>query len=99
MGGSRWSATKPRATRTSRPDLRGIGIAFLPQLAVGREIRRRELLAIHVRDAKPLSRSLDVIHPRQRPLGTEAQALLKALRAAVDETDPAPRRRPRARRR
>jgi len=78
---------------------RGIGIAFLPQLAVGREIRRRELLAIHVRDAEPLSRSLDVIHPRQRPLGTEAQALLKALRAAVDETDPAPRRRKRASRR
>jgi DNA-binding transcriptional LysR family regulator len=71
---------------------RGIGVAFLPQLAVVREIRRRQLLAIDVRDAEPLSRSLDVIHPRQRPLGTEAHALLKTLRAAVDETDPAPRR-------
>ena len=78
---------------------RGIGLAFLPQLALVGEIRRRRLLVIDVRDAEPLSRSLDVIHPRQRPLGTEAQALLKALRAAVDETDPAPRSRKRVRRR
>jgi DNA-binding transcriptional LysR family regulator len=78
---------------------RGIGLAFLPQLALVSEIRRRRLLVIDVRDAEPLSRSLDVIHPRQRPLGTEAQALLKALRAAVDETDPAPHSRKRVRRR
>jgi DNA-binding transcriptional LysR family regulator len=68
---------------------RGIGLAFLPQLAVGREIRRRRLRAIDIRDAEPLSRSLDVIHPRQRPLSTEAQALLKTLRAAVAEGVPA----------
>jgi DNA-binding transcriptional LysR family regulator len=68
---------------------RGIGVAFLPQLAVVREIRRRRLLAIEVRDAEPLSRSLDAIHPRQRPLGPEAQALLRTLRAAVGE-GPAP---------
>jgi DNA-binding transcriptional LysR family regulator len=78
---------------------RGIGLAFLPQLAVGREIRRRRLLAIDIRDAEPLSRSLDVIHPRQRPLSTGAQALLKTLRAAVAEGVPARRagrrRRPR----
>jgi DNA-binding transcriptional LysR family regulator len=78
---------------------RGIGLAFLPQLALVSEIRRRRLLVIDVRDAEPLSRSLDVIHPRQRPLGTEAQALLKALRAAVDETDPTPHSRKRVRRR
>jgi DNA-binding transcriptional LysR family regulator len=76
---------------------RGLGLAFLPQLAVGREIRRRRLIAIHVRDAEPLSRSLDVIHPRQRPLGAEAQALLRTLRAAVAQATPAPGRRPRAR--
>ena len=74
---------------------RGIGVAFLPQLAVVREIRRRRLLAIDMRDAEPLSRSLDVIHPRQRPLGAEAQALLKTLRTAVGTGGPAaaPRRR------
>jgi DNA-binding transcriptional LysR family regulator len=62
---------------------RGLGLAFLPQLAVLREIRRRRLVAVDIRDAEPLRRSVDVIHPRQRPLGTEAQALLRTLRAAV----------------
>jgi DNA-binding transcriptional LysR family regulator len=64
---------------------RGIGIAFLPHLAVAREIRRRTLVALDVVDAEPLARSLDVIHPRQRPLGPEATALLRALRASVIE--------------
>jgi DNA-binding transcriptional LysR family regulator len=68
---------------------RGIGLAFLPQLAVLNEIRRRRLLAIEVRDAEPLRRSLDVIHPRQRPLSADAQALLKTLRAAVADVGPA----------
>jgi DNA-binding transcriptional LysR family regulator len=72
---------------------RGIGIAFLPQLAVVREIRRGQLIAIDPRDAEALSRSLDLIHPRQRPLSTEANALLKALRAAVGEVAPAAARR------
>jgi DNA-binding transcriptional LysR family regulator len=70
---------------------RGIGLAFLPLLAVAREIARKVLVAIEVVDAEPLSRSLDVIHPRQRPLGAEALALLRVLRAAVGEV-------PRARR-
>ena len=64
---------------------RGIGLAFLPHLAVARDIRRRRLAAIEIVDAEPLSRSLDVIHPRHRPLSSEAQALLAALRAAVRE--------------
>jgi DNA-binding transcriptional LysR family regulator len=77
---------------------RGIGVAFLPQLAVVREIRRRSLLAIDVRDAEPLRRSLDAIHPRQRPLGAEAQALLRTLRAAVgDGAAPPPRGRAKTR--
>jgi DNA-binding transcriptional LysR family regulator len=76
---------------------RGLGVAFLPQLAVVHEIRRRRLLAITVRDAEPLSRSLDLIHPRQRPLSAEAQGLLKTLRAAVAEAAPAGRHRSHAR--
>jgi DNA-binding transcriptional LysR family regulator len=67
---------------------RGIGIAFLPHLAVARELRRGTLVAIDVVDAEPLARSLDVIHPRQRPLGTEATALLRVLRAAVTAVEP-----------
>jgi DNA-binding transcriptional LysR family regulator len=62
---------------------RGMGWAFLPHLAVVREIRRRKLHAIDVHGAESLSRSLDVIHPRQRPLSAEALALLRTLRAAV----------------
>jgi DNA-binding transcriptional LysR family regulator len=71
---------------------RGIGLAFLPLLAVVREIRRRSLLAIDVRDAEPIRRSLDVIHLRQRPLGAEAQGLLRTLRAAVGPAGSPPAR-------
>jgi DNA-binding transcriptional LysR family regulator len=66
---------------------RGMGLAFLPHLAVVHEIRRRRLVAIEVAAAETLSRSLDVIHPRQRPLSPEALALLKTLRAAVGEAE------------
>jgi DNA-binding transcriptional LysR family regulator len=73
---------------------RGIGLAFLPHLAVSREIRRRTFVAIDIVDAESLARSLDVIHPRQRPLSAEARGLLQALRAAVsDVAAPPPRRR------
>ena len=72
---------------------RGIGLAFLPHLAVAREIRRRKLVAIEIVDAKPLSRSLDLIHPRQRPLSPEALALLDTLRAAVSAVATLARRR------
>ncbi len=72
---------------------RGVGIAFLPHLAVAREIRRRTLVAMEIVDAEPLSRSLDVIHPRQRPLSAEALALLRTLRAAVSDVGRPVRRR------
>src|SRR5207302_727416 len=71
---------------------RGMGLAFLPHLAVVNEIRRRRLVGLELSDAEPLSRSLDVIHPRQRQLSHEALALLKTLRAAVGEEAKAPRR-------
>jgi DNA-binding transcriptional LysR family regulator len=73
---------------------RGMGLAFLPHLAVVHEIRRRRLVAVQIADAETLSRSLDVIHPRQRPLSAEALALLKTLRVPVGEAEtPAPGRR------
>ncbi len=75
---------------------RGIGLAFLPLLAVADEIRRARLVAIDIVDAEPLRRSLDVIHPRQRALGAEARALLQTLRTAADVTAASPRRRRRA---
>jgi DNA-binding transcriptional LysR family regulator len=74
---------------------RGLGLAFLPHLAVARELARRSLVEIDITDAEPLGRSLDVIHPRERPLSPEAQALLGALRAAVSTGAPPTRRRAR----
>jgi DNA-binding transcriptional LysR family regulator len=71
---------------------RGLGLAFLPHLAVAREIRERHLVALDLADAEPLRRSLDVIHPRQRPLSTEARALLQVFRAAVGEVSAPPSR-------
>src|SRR3989475_6505817 len=65
---------------------RGMGLAFLPHLAVVNEIRRRTLAAIEIVDAEPISRSLDVIHPRARPLSGEARALLGVLRSALAQT-------------
>src|SRR5207247_11017773 len=70
---------------------RGMGLAFLPHLAVGRELRRRSLVAIEIVDAEPISRSLDVIHPRPRPLSSEARALLPALRPPLGEAGGPPR--------
>ncbi len=64
---------------------RGLGLAFLPYIAVARELRRGTLVAIEIIDAEPLTRSLDVIHSRHRPLNPEALAFLRTLRAAVSE--------------
>jgi DNA-binding transcriptional LysR family regulator len=64
---------------------RGVGLAFLPHLAVARELRRKSLVAIEIVDAEPLSRSLDVIHPRQRPLSAEGRSLLAVLRSTLSD--------------
>lgn len=65
---------------------RGMGMAFLPQLAVGQEIRSGKLVTVKLLDAEPLGRSLDVIHPRHRPLRKEAQAFLQVIKEAVKES-------------
>jgi hypothetical protein len=54
-------------------------------MAVGREIRLRRLTTIKILNAEPLHRSLDVIHPRRRPLRPEAQAFLRIVREAAKE--------------
>jgi len=64
---------------------RGLGLAFLPQMAVGPEIRRHKLEIVKILDAEPLGRSLDVIHPRRRPLRSEAQAFLRILRETINQ--------------
>jgi DNA-binding transcriptional LysR family regulator len=77
---------------------RGLGLAFLPQLAVTRDIRSRRLVAIEVTNAAPLSRSLDVIHSRHRPQSAEAVSFLRTLQATVGEMAGAGGRPPRRRR-
>jgi DNA-binding transcriptional LysR family regulator len=64
---------------------RGLGLSFLPQIAVGREIRTHKLTTVKLLDAEPLRRSLDVIHPRHRPLRTEVRAFLQMAREAANE--------------
>jgi DNA-binding transcriptional LysR family regulator len=65
---------------------RGLGLCFLPQLAVGREIRAGKLSMVKVMDGEPLGRSLDVVHPRHRALRSEALAFLKVIREAAKES-------------
>ena len=40
---------------------RGLGVAFLPQLAVAQELRSRKLVTVKLLDAEHLGRSLDVL--------------------------------------
>jgi DNA-binding transcriptional LysR family regulator len=64
---------------------RGLGLAFLPQLAMLRELRSGRLCVIKIVDAEPLGRSLDVIHARRRPLGREARAFLEIMRQTATD--------------
>ena len=65
---------------------RELGVAFLPQLAVVREIRTGKLCTIQIPDGGLLRRSLDAIHPRHRPLRPEALAFLKVVQDAANES-------------
>ena len=78
--------------------VRGLGLAFLPRLAVAQELRAKTLVAIEVLDAAPLGRSLDAIHSRHRPQSAEALSFLRTLQATIGEVAgaggrPRPRRR------
>ncbi|HET7205864.1 MAG TPA: LysR family transcriptional regulator [Terriglobales bacterium] len=67
---------------------RGLGLAFLPQLAIVHEIRSGRLSTVKILDAEPLGRSLDVIHPRHRPLRQEARAFLEAMQETAKDIPP-----------
>ena len=58
---------------------RGLGLAFLPQMAVGPEIRSGKLTPVKLIDAEPLHRSLDLIHPRHRPLRAQARSFMQVV--------------------
>lgn len=59
---------------------RGLGFAFLPQIAIHRDLRVGRLRAVEIVNAEPLRRSLDVVHPRHRSLRREAADLIQILR-------------------
>jgi DNA-binding transcriptional LysR family regulator len=63
--------------------LRKLGLAFLPQIAVHDELRRKRLLTLEITDAESLRRSLDVIVPRRHPLSPNGKRLLEELREAT----------------
>jgi len=63
--------------------LRRLGLAFLPQLAVTRELKNARLRAIQISDAEPLHRSLDVIRSRHKPLEKTTRGFLELLRSAA----------------
>lgn len=72
---------------------RGLGLGFLPLIAVAQELRSGRLRAIKIVDAEPLHRNLDVIHLRHQPLTAEAVSFLKLLQTvAADSLKPYPAR-------
>jgi DNA-binding transcriptional LysR family regulator len=62
---------------------RKLGFSFLPQISVIEEFRQRKLIGIEIVNAEPLRRNLDVIYPRHRALGKDAQSFLRLLQAAA----------------
>ena len=74
---------------------RKLGLSFLPQIAVTKELHQGKLVAIEIDNVEPLRRNLDVIYPRHRPLTRDAQALFQLLQTAADAETPI--RRPRKR--
>jgi DNA-binding transcriptional LysR family regulator len=62
---------------------RGLGLAFLPHLAVARELRRGTLMAVEIVDVEPEQRSIDAFHSRHRPLSQAAVAFLNLVRNAA----------------
>jgi DNA-binding transcriptional LysR family regulator len=69
---------------------RKLGLSFLPQIALTRELQQRKLVAIQIVNAERLRRNLDVIHPRHRPLSKDAQAFLRLLQTAAAAVVPLP---------
>ena len=62
---------------------RKLGFSFLPQISVTDEFRQRKLVSIEILNGEPLRRNLDVIQPRHRALGRDAQSFLRLLQAAA----------------
>lgn len=56
--------------------MRGLGLAFLPKVAVERELAAGELAVVAIEGGEPIRRPIAVIHRRGRALGDPARSLL-----------------------
>ena len=69
--------------------LRGLGLAFLPLVAVEEELQRGQLAPIEIQSAPPIRRSIAVIYRRRRALSDAALSFL-SLVGAVYGVDSVP---------
>jgi DNA-binding transcriptional LysR family regulator len=60
--------------------IRGLGLAFLPQVAVERELEEGTVVQVSIEDANPVSRQIAVIYRRQRLPSRAMLALLDMLK-------------------
>jgi DNA-binding transcriptional LysR family regulator len=60
--------------------IRGLGLAFLPQVAVERELEEGTVVQVSIEDADPVSRQIAVIYRRQRLPSRAMLALLDMLK-------------------
>ena len=67
--------------------LRGLGLAFLPRVAVERELASGELVPIRIEGAEPISRSISVIYRRRRSMSDAALAFLELVKDAYGVGD------------
>lgn len=62
---------------------RGLGLAFLPKIAIHNDVQKGRLRTIDLVNAEPLRRSLDVVHARRRAVRREAADLIQQIRQSV----------------
>ena len=64
----------------------GLGLAFLPRVAVQRELAAGELVPIEIEGAPPISRGIAAIYRKDRTLSPAALNFLHLLRTTYDPT-------------
>jgi DNA-binding transcriptional LysR family regulator len=65
---------------TKRMVEEGLGIAMVPKVTIERELMVRALVEVHIVDAPPISRTIALIHRRNRRRSRPVQAFMELLR-------------------
>lgn len=74
---------------------RGLGLAFFPGFAVSKEIYEGSLVPIDIAHAEPMRHTLNVFHPRHRPMTAEGYAFLDVITSFTgNDDDPTEPKRP-----